>query len=96
MNAKMVGALSAGVVLAATTLAVPAVSASGGERVVQARYDNCTQLNRDFSHGISNRHLTRRQWIRKGASGKGAYKPKLYRAVHSTMDADDDHIACEK
>ena len=25
-----------------------------------------------------------------------AYKPNLYRAVHSNLDRDDDHIACEK
>ncbi len=59
-------------------------------------YDNCTELNRDFKHGISDRRMTRRQWIRKGATGKGAYKPNLYDKVHSAMDRDDDHIACEK
>ena len=60
------------------------------------QYDNCTELNRDFSHGVSNRRMTRQQWIRKGATGKGAYKPNLYRRVESTMDRDNDHIACEK
>ena len=32
----------------------------------------------------------------QGATHKGAYKPNLYRAVHSNLDRDDDHIACEK
>lgn len=35
-------------------------------------YDNCTSLNHDFKHGNSDRHMTKREWIRKGASGKGA------------------------
>jgi hypothetical protein len=57
---------------------------------------NCTQLNKKYPHGISNRHFTKRQWIKKGATAKGAYRPRLYRKVASNLDRDKDHIACEK
>jgi hypothetical protein len=59
-------------------------------------YSNCTELNRDYRHGVSDRRMTKQQWIRKGATDKGAYKPTLYRRVESSMDRDNDHIACEK
>jgi hypothetical protein len=95
MKAKRLVALGVGTLLVATTIVVPTWSASAGTRHTAA-YDNCTELNRDFKHGVSNRHMTKRQWIRRGATGKGAYKPKLYRRVESSMDRDDDHIACEK
>jgi hypothetical protein len=61
-----------------------------------ASFSNCTELNRVYHHGISNRHFTRHGWIRRGASGKGAYRPRLYKRVHTSLDRDDDHIACEK
>ena len=77
-------------------LLVPATSASSSVRHLQERYDNRTELNRDYKHGISNRHFTKRQWICRGATGKGAYRPRLYRRVESSMDRDNDHIACEK
>jgi hypothetical protein len=60
-----------------------------------AGFANCSDLNRVYHHGISNRHFTRHQWIVRGASGKGAYKPRLYKQVHANLDRDDDHIACE-
>jgi Excalibur calcium-binding domain len=60
-----------------------------------AAFANCTALNHVYHHGVTNRHLTRHQWIHRGASGKGAYKPRLYRQVHSNLDRDKDHIACE-
>jgi hypothetical protein len=96
VNAKKVAALGAGALLVATGLAAPTVTAAGAERGTMSRYSNCTELNRDFKHGVSDRRMTKRQWIRKGATAKGAYKPKLYRAVKSSMDRDKDHIACEK
>ena len=72
----------------------PHASASGTEAL--AAYDNCTELNRDFSHGVSNKKKPRSWWIRRGATGKGAYKPNLYRSVQASMDRDHDNIACEK
>ena len=74
------------------------VTVSDGARITTAaaRFSNCTELNHGYHHGISNRHLTRHGWIRRGASDKGAYKPTLYKRVHSNLDRDDDHIACEK
>lgn len=96
MNTKKAGALGAGVLLLATGLIAPTFTANATESSLMARYDNCTELNRDFRHGVSDRKKPRSWWIRNGATGKGAYKPKLYRSVKSTMDRDNDHIACEK
>ena len=72
------------------------VCATGAERGTFARYDNCTELNRDFKHGVSDRKKPRRWWVNRGATRKGAYKPKLHRSVKSTMDRENNHIACEK
>lgn len=81
--------------LTCLSLAVPTAATAVEQAPVAKGYDNCTALNRDFKHGVSDRHMTRHQWIRKGATGKGAYKPNLYDRVHSNLDRDDDHIACE-
>jgi excalibur calcium-binding domain-containing protein len=75
-------------------LPVTASDAAGTASAV-ASFSNCTELNHVYHHGISNRHLTRHGWIRRGASGKGAYRPRLYKRVHSNLDRDGDHIACE-
>lgn len=89
VTAIAVLASAAGVVLPVTA------SHAATTEVHAATYSNCTALNRDYPHGISNRHLTRHQWIRRGASGKGAYRPRIYRLVHNNLDRDNDHIACE-
>lgn len=94
MSAKKIGAHGAATVVLLSGLAVPAVSGSGSERSTLG-YGNGTELNRDYRHGISNKRMTKRQWIRKGATGRGAYKHNLSRVVHSAMDRDDDHIACQ-
>jgi len=78
-----------GVVLPVTT------SDAARTTTAATRFSNCTELNHVYRHGISNRHLTRHGWIRRGASGKGAYKPRLYHRVHNNLDRDNDHIACE-
>lgn len=77
----------------AGAVTVPADAATTAPAV--ASFSNCTELNAVYRHGISNRHFTPRQWIRRGASGKGAYKPRVYKRVHTNLDRDDDHIACE-
>lgn len=85
-----------GVLLTAGGVMLPVTAADAATTTTAvAAYANCTALNRVYHHGVSNRHLTRHQWIRRGASGKGAYKPRLYKRVHTTLDRDDDHIACE-
>ena len=71
MNTKKVAALGAGALLVATGLAAPTVTAAGAERGTMSRYSNCTELNRDFKHGVSDRRMTKRQWIRKGATAQG-------------------------
>lgn len=84
------------VLLAAGSVVLPVTASDAATATaVAAGYDNCTDLNRVYHHGVSNRHLTRHQWIKRGASGKGAYKPRLYKRVHNSLDRDDDHIACE-
>jgi hypothetical protein len=84
------GLLTAGVLL------VPiAASDAAPTTPTVASFSNCTELNHVYHHGISNRHFTRHGWIRRGASGKGAYRPRLYKRVHSNLDRDGDHIACE-
>ena len=93
---KKLATLGACAALAFTGVAVPVVVVSSADSTGSlATYGSCTELNRDYRHGISDRHMTKRQWIRKGASGEGAYKPNLYDQVHSNLDRDDDHIACE-
>jgi Excalibur calcium-binding domain len=85
-----------GCLLAAGGVLVPVTAAGAATTTPSAAaFANCTALNRVYHHGISNRHFTRHQWIHRGASGKGAYKPRLYRQVHSNLDRDKDHIACE-
>ena len=83
-------------VLAVTCLGLVPSEASDVDGASAKGFDNCTELNRAYSHGVSDKHFSKRKWIQKGASGKGKYKPSLYRQVASTMDRDDDHIACEK
>jgi hypothetical protein len=67
-----------------------------GEDIRSCRAGNCTELNKRFPHGIGDRHFTKRQWTRKGATAKGAYRPKLYKRLASNLDRDKDRIACEK
>ena len=85
------GLVTAGAVMLPTTASDAATSTAAAV----VGFSNCTQLNHVYHHGISNRHFTRHGWIVRGASGKGAYRPRLYKRVHSNLDRDDDHIACE-
>ena len=89
--------LAAGLFTAAPSQATESTSSSAkAASTTFAWPSNCTQLNRRYSHGISDRRMTKRQWIRKGATGKGAYRPRLYKRVKANLDRDKDHIACEK
>jgi hypothetical protein len=83
------------VLITAGGVVLPVTGSDAAMTSAAASFSNCTELNHVYQHGISNRHLTRHGWIRRGASGKGAYKPTLYQRVHSNLDRDDDHIACE-
>lgn len=76
-------------------LAPPTSAGVNPDSAERASYSSCDQLNRDYSHGVSNRHMSKRQWIRKGATAKGAYRPRLYKRVSANLDRDKDHIACE-
>lgn len=90
-------AAGAAVTLLAGMTGGAAMAAQAGAPAVHATgYANCTALNRDYSHGVSDQRHPRSWWIKRGATARGAYKPVLYRAVDSTMDRDHDHIACEK
>ena len=40
-------------------LTVPTVTASSAQSSLKARYGNCTELNRDFKHGVSDRKKPR-------------------------------------
>jgi Excalibur calcium-binding domain len=84
------------VLLTAGGLALPVTASDAAMTTAAvAGFSNCTELNHVYHHGISNRHFTRHGWIVRGASGKGAYRPRLYHRVHTNLDRDGDHIACE-
>jgi hypothetical protein len=84
------------VLITAGGVVLPVASSDAARTTADAAsFSNCTELNRVYHHGISNRHFTRHGWIRRGATGKGAYRPRLYKRVHSNLDRDNDHIACE-
>jgi hypothetical protein len=91
---KGVAALTA--LLFTAGLAALPVQAAQADTQARAMYSNCTALNRDYPHGVSDRRKPRSWWIRNGATGKGAYRPRLYDRVAGSMDRDHDHIACEK
>jgi len=95
MVSKRTGALALTAALLAGGLLVPAAAATAQEGSAAA-YGSCDQLNRAYPHGVSDRRRSKAWWIRRGATAKGAYRPRLYRAVHANLDRDDDHIACER
>jgi len=74
----------------------PVSAGADTSALARAAYANCTELNQRYAHGVMKRHYTKRQWTHKGATGKPAYRPRLYRQVRTAMDRDYDGIACEK
>jgi hypothetical protein len=77
------------IVLSASLAAVPAAAHTTGI------HDNCTNFNNKYPHGVG----------KKGATDKGGTvtnfrrSTKIYRIANrhnSTLDGDNDGIACEK
>lgn len=92
-------AQAAALALAATTLAATGVvaAANGASAHTTGLHDNCTNLNRQYPHGLG----------RVGARDRTSGTPvtsfhrstRLYNAAeghNGTLDADNDGIACEK
>jgi hypothetical protein len=62
----------------------------------KARFSTCHKLNRTFHHGVMTNHYNRREWTALGATGRPAYRPRLYARVEERLDSDNDGIACER
>lgn len=86
-----------GLVLGATAIAAGCALAAPTAAVAKS-YDNCTQLNKDYKHGVSKSKSAAQKQVRAG-NGMPAYgskAQKVYAAVKSTMDRDKDGTACER
>ena len=87
-----------------TGLAVVAVAASVGLAVpasasIPSKYANCTNLNRDYPHGVG--RATARDHVAAGATPVTTWKhdtTAYNTAMHFNrgLDRDHDYIACER
>ncbi len=73
-----------------------AAPASAQPMLLAKQYANCTALAKVYPHGVSKVSLTTKQWKARGATGKPAVRPGVYKANKASMDRDKDGIACER
>lgn len=91
MNSRRLAAATAsiGLVLAGVSITVPASAHDTGI------HDNCTNLNEKWPHGVGKRKAK----DKGGNVTNFKRSTKLYRIANnhnSTLDGDNDGIACEK
>jgi hypothetical protein len=87
----IVALASAAVVTAAGLLAPVAASA-------QTYYSNCTALHQDFRHGVAKSYraaLREHRATGYPMAAYGRHARSVYWANESSMDADNDGVACE-
>ncbi len=84
--------------IAVTALVIlgAAAPASAEPTLLAKTYSNCTALAKVYPHGVSKVSLTKKQWKARGATGKPAVRPGVYKANKASMDRDKDGIACER
>lgn len=83
------GIAAAGLVLAASAVGLPAEAHTTGI------HDNCTNFNAKYPHGVGRRHAH----DHGGSVTNFKRSNKIYAVANhhnSTLDGDNDGIACEK
>ena len=83
-------------VVACLGVAGPTTATTNGAANLKTRFSTCHKLNRTFHHGVMTNHYNRREWRAAGATGRPAYRPRLYARVADRLDRDGDGIACER
>ena len=86
--------LTRAVLTVASVAAVASMGVAAPGRAVSVRhFANCTQLNREYPHGVG---LTGAHDKTSGTPVTNfARRPAVYRA-NSGSDRDGDHVACER
>ena len=83
-------------VVACSVVVGPTSATASSAVTLKTGFSTCHKLNRTFHHGVMTNHYNRREWRAAGATGRPAYRPRLYARVADRLDHDDDGIACEK
>jgi hypothetical protein len=82
--------------LSAPLLASAALIASPGTAQAAGMFDNCTNYNNVYTHGVGKRHAhdhTSGTPVRNFLHSNVKYRHAM--AHNSDLDRDGDHIACE-
>lgn len=73
------------------------ISAVSADAKVPARFDNCTNFNKKWPHGVGKRHAhdhTSGTPVRNFKKSNKIYKKAM--RLNSDLDRDKDKIACEQ
>lgn len=84
--------------IAIATLALAPLVAVTTPAEASPGYRNCTQLTRDFSHGVARSKAAARYQVRQGNSlpAYGKRAKRVYWVSRSDLDRDKDGTACER
>lgn len=89
--------LKSGLAAACVSLALVSVPVSSAN-AARINYANCTQLAKDFKHGVAKSRAASQKQVNQGYGrpAYGKHAQKVYWANYRSMDRDKDGTACER